>query len=135
MIRQFTIPKITSRTTRLCVTLAVRNAGPSRSAPSQVCETVVCSDGETALFVHKFTREGAVISGPIIKYSQYEISHNTLCFPIDQLMFDQPHGRYQGKVYTGSTLVGYIEFDYDESLEATGLTVDNSSAPACEACE
>jgi hypothetical protein len=135
VIRQFTIPTITSRTMRLCVTLSVRNVKAAQNGPSQVCETIVCSDDETALFVHKFTVENARIAGPIVKYSQYSIDHNTLCFPIDELLYNLPYGRYQGKVFTGQTQVGYIEFDYDESLEAIGFSIANNQASLCEGCE
>jgi hypothetical protein len=137
MIRKFIIPKVTPKTTRLCVTLSQRNVAPSRRDPSQVCETIVCSNNETALFIHKFALDKSIIPGPIIKYSEFSIDHNTLCFPIDSLLYNQPCGRYQGKVYTGTTLVGYTEFDYCDvpDLEATNLTVDNSSAPDCEACQ
>lgn len=135
MIRRFTIPKVTKRITQLCVTLAMRNAPPSQNAPAQVCENIVCAGDEVALFVHKFVPEGGKIVSPIIKYSQYSINHATLCFPIDDLLFQQPYGRYQGKIYRGTELVGYLEFDYDESMEAIGLTVENSEAAFCPECE
>lgn len=135
MIRRYTIPRVTKRTMRLCITLAMRNMPPSTEGPSQVCENIFCQDEEVALFIHKFAPKGWKIPHPIIKYSQYTLDGGTLCFPIDDLLFQQPYGRYQGKVYKGSLLVGYVEFDYDESMDAIDMRVENSEAPICAACE